>query len=326
MPSDDFNKMLKISERLNNQFKPIFKIDKQLASIKEIPRPAMKTINIVNELKISQPLTQTRMYDSLAIKNFTSTVSDLLSTYTMQNIDNNFRNAFQPFCIAISELLQNVDISAITKSMLVFSSAISSLTTPVDIENDVYEESLDTVLEDAYSDPSIKKLGKYIINNAKSKVSEYSDTFFEAIEVINNKFEASKTSKACKKLLILILRIIFECIICNFVNNLLEKPIPPTINYTINNYYNIDECNELLSDIETIKELNIHTLAVINKDAKIYRSNSLKSGVCSKLQNGQLVHIVHKNKKWCNIKWIANGEEHYGWVQNYHLNSLIIDN
>ena len=54
-------------------------------------------------------------------------------------------------------------------------------------------------------------------------------------------------------------------------------------NKSINNYYNIDKSNELLSDIEAIKELNIDSLAVINNDVKIYRSNSLKSGVCSKL-------------------------------------------
>ena len=138
MPHDDLNKILRISERLDNQFRPIFEINKQTAAIRAMSQPAIETINIFNELKNSQPLTYTNIYDSPGVKSLVSTVSDLLSTYAIPNINDSFYNAVRPMLVTISNSLQNIDTSAMTKSILSFSAAISSLPTSIDIENDIY--------------------------------------------------------------------------------------------------------------------------------------------------------------------------------------------
>lgn len=322
MPSDDLNKMLKISERLNNQFKPIFEMNKQLVAVREITQPAMETINIFNEVKNSYRLMHTDIYNLPGVNCLISTMSDALSTYAIINKNDNFRRVIQPLYATASELFRSIDTSTISASLLHLSSTVEVLTKTEHTD----EDTVDSILENAYSDPYVRKAGKEIIKNIKSDTAEYINNLNEAIELIDNRIHANKISKITSSILLWILNIIIGTLIGTFITNLISKPIPTTINYTINNYYNVDESNKLSSDIEAIKELNINTLAVINKNVKIYRSNSLKSGVCSKLQNGQLVYVIHKNKKWCNIKWIANGEEHYGWVQNYHLNSLIIEN
>ena len=86
-------------------------------------------------------------------------------------------------------------------------------------------------------------------------------------------------------------------------------------NYTqqVNNYYVVGMgCD--------VKELNTTKYRIVNRKSIVRLKHDCHSIVIEKLEEGQVVRIINKYKKWRQIIWEnGDGEECMGWIQNYKL-------
>lgn len=93
---------------------------------------------------------------------------------------------------------------------------------------------------------------------------------------------------------------------------------PTTINnynYTqqVNNYYVVGFGYDA-------KELNTTKYRIVNRESIVRLKHDCHSIVIEKLEEGQIVRIRDKYKKWRQIIWEnEDGEECMGWIQNYKL-------
>ena len=86
-------------------------------------------------------------------------------------------------------------------------------------------------------------------------------------------------------------------------------------NYTqqVNNYYVVGMGYDA-------KELNMTKYRIVNRESIVRLKHDCHSIVIEKLEEGQIVRIINKYKKWRQIIWEnEDGEEYMGWIQNYKL-------
>lgn len=86
-------------------------------------------------------------------------------------------------------------------------------------------------------------------------------------------------------------------------------------NYTqqVNNYYVVGFGYDA-------KELNTTKYRIVNRESTVRLKHDCHSVVIEKLEEGKVVRIIDKYKKWRQIIWEnENGEECMGWIQNYKL-------
>lgn len=81
----------------------------------------------------------------------------------------------------------------------------------------------------------------------------------------------------------------------------------------VNNYYIVGMgCDA--------QELNTIQYRIVNRDTIVRLKHDCHSQVIGKLEEGQIVRIVDKYKKWRQIVWEdEEGEASFGWIQNYKL-------
>jgi len=86
-------------------------------------------------------------------------------------------------------------------------------------------------------------------------------------------------------------------------------------NYTqqVNNYYVVGMGYDA-------KELNTTKYRIVNRESIVRLKHDCHSIVIEKLEEGKVVRIIDKYKKWRQIIWEnEDGEECMGWIQNYKL-------
>ena len=86
-------------------------------------------------------------------------------------------------------------------------------------------------------------------------------------------------------------------------------------NYTqqVNNYYVVGMGYDA-------KELNMSKFRIVNRESTVRLKHDCHSLVIEKLEEGQVVRIINKYKKWRQIIWEnEDDEECMGWIQNYKL-------
>ena len=86
-------------------------------------------------------------------------------------------------------------------------------------------------------------------------------------------------------------------------------------NYTqqVNNYYVVGRGYDA-------KELNTTKYRIVNRESIVRLKHKCHSIVIEKLEEGKVVRIIDKYKKWRQIIWEnEDGEECMGWIQNYRL-------
>lgn len=91
-------------------------------------------------------------------------------------------------------------------------------------------------------------------------------------------------------------------------------------NYTqqVNNYYVVGMGYD-------VKKLNTTKYRIINIESIVRLKHDCHSIVIEKLEEGQVVRIIDKYKKWRQIIWEnEDGEECMGWIQNYKLTEFKI--
>lgn len=91
-------------------------------------------------------------------------------------------------------------------------------------------------------------------------------------------------------------------------------------NYTqqVNNYYVVGRGYDA-------KELNTIKYRIVNRESIVRLKHNCHSIVIEKLEEGKVVRIIDKYKKWRQIIWEnEEGEECMGWIQNYKLTEFKI--
>ena len=91
-------------------------------------------------------------------------------------------------------------------------------------------------------------------------------------------------------------------------------------NYTqqVNNYYVVGMGYDA-------KELNTTKYRIVNRESIVRLKHNCHSIVIEKLEEGKVVRIIDKYKKWRQIIWEnEEGEECMGWIQNYKLTEFKI--
>ena len=91
---------------------------------------------------------------------------------------------------------------------------------------------------------------------------------------------------------------------------------------TINNYNYTQQVNNyyIVGMGYDAKELNTTKYRIVNRESIVRLKHDCHSIVIEKLEEGKVVRIIDKYKKWRQIIWEnEDGEECMGWIQNYKL-------
>lgn len=91
---------------------------------------------------------------------------------------------------------------------------------------------------------------------------------------------------------------------------------------TINNYNYTQQVNNyyIVGMGYDAKELNTTKYRIVNRESIVRLKHDCHSIVIEKLEEGKVVRIIDKYKKWRQIIWEnEDGEECMGWIQNYRL-------
>ena len=91
---------------------------------------------------------------------------------------------------------------------------------------------------------------------------------------------------------------------------------------TINNYNYTQQVNNyyIVGMGYDAKELNTTKYRIVNRESIVRLKHDCHSIVIEKLEEGKVVRIIDKYKKWRQIIWEKeDGEECMGWIQNYRL-------
>lgn len=93
-------------------------------------------------------------------------------------------------------------------------------------------------------------------------------------------------------------------------------------NLSINNYNYTQQVNNyyIVGMGYDAKELNTTKYRIVNRESIVRLKHDCHSIVIEKLEEGKVVRIIDKYKKWRQIIWEnEDGEECMGWIQNYRL-------
>lgn len=94
-----------------------------------------------------------------------------------------------------------------------------------------------------------------------------------------------------------------------------QPSVSNTFNQTlqVNNYYVINMGYD-------VSELNMDNFRIVNCDVAVRLKHNCHSKIVEQLEEGQIIRIIGKYKKWRQVVW-KNEEDELcmGWIQNYNL-------
>lgn len=94
-----------------------------------------------------------------------------------------------------------------------------------------------------------------------------------------------------------------------------QPSVSNTFNQTlqVNNYYVINMGYD-------VSELNMDNFRIVNCDVAVRLKHNCHSKIVEQLEEGQIIRIIGKYKKWRQVVW-KNEEDEFcmGWIQNYNL-------
>ena len=241
---------------------------------------------------------------------------------------------------ALNEMVEPLKISANLLKINEISASISGLSTIMQeagsasfISQSLKNNSAFSALsEKALEDININLLGR-ITDQVFSESEEWNiDTVSETIAMEYEKATDISSNKENQNLPITEKRKIdakeirewlsFIMTIISFVMGITNSSATTINNYNytqqVNNYYVVGMGYD-------VKKLNTTKYRIINIESIVRLKHDCHSIVIEKLEEGQVVRIIDKYKKWRQIIWEnEDGEECMGWIQNYKLTEFKI--
>ena len=286
----------------------------------------MESLSMMGNLMTNQTAWM-KKYDFTEIKSFTENMSNALGVNNY-NIDGAVR--------ALNEMVEPLKISANLLKINEISASISGLSTIMQEAGSASFISQSLKNNSAFSDLSEKALEDININllgrvtdQVFSESEEWNiDTVSETVAMEYEK----ATDKENQNLQITEKRKIdakeirewlsFIMTIISFVMGITNSSATAINNYNytqqVNNYYVVGMGYD-------VKKLNTTKYRIINRESIVRLKHDCHSIVIEKLEEGQVVRIIDKYKKWRQIIWEnEDGEECMGWIQNYKLTEFKI--
>lgn len=286
----------------------------------------MESLSMMGNLMTNQTAWM-KKYDFTEIKSFTENMSNALGVNNY-NIDGAVR--------ALNEMVEPLKISANLLKINEISASISGLSTIMQEAGSASFISQSLKNNSAFSDLSEKALEDININllgrvtdQVFSESEEWNiDTVSETVAMEYEK----ATDKENQNLQITEKRKIdakeirewlsFIMTIISFVMGITNSSATTINNYNytqqVNNYYVVGMGYD-------VKKLNTTKYRIINRESIVRLKHDCHSIVIEKLEEGQVVRIIDKYKKWRQIIWEnEDGEECMGWIQNYKLTEFKI--
>ena len=290
----------------------------------------MESLSMMRNLMTNQTAWM-KKYDFTEIKSFTENMSNALGVNNY-NIGGAVR--------ALNEMVEPLKISANLLKINEISASISGLSTIMQeagsasfISQSLKNNSAFSALsEKALENININLLGR-VTDQVFSESEEWNiDTVSETIAMEYEKATDISSNKENQNLPITEKRKIdakeirewlsFIMTIISFVMGITNSSATPINNYNytqqVNNYYVVGMGYD-------VKKLNTTKYRIINRESIVRLKHDCHSIVIEKLEEGQVVRIIDKYKKWRQIIWEnEDGEECMGWIQNYKLTEFKI--
>lgn len=285
----------------------------------------MESLSMMRNLMTNQTAWM-KKYDFTEIKSFTESMSNALGVNNY-NIGGAVR--------ALNEMVEPLKISANLLKINEISASISGLSTIMQeagsasfISQSLKNNSAFSALsEKALENININLLGR-VTDQVFSESEEWNiDTVSETIAMEYEKATDISSNKENQNLPITEKRKIdakeirewlsFIMTIISFVMGITNSSATTINNYNytqqVNNYYVVGMGYD-------VKKLNTTKYRIINRESIVRLKHDCHSIVIEKLEEGQVVRIIDKYKKWRQIIWEnEDGEECMGWIQNYRL-------
>lgn len=290
----------------------------------------MESLSMMRNLMTNQTAWM-KKYDFTEIKSFTENMSNALGVNNY-NIGGAVR--------ALNEMVEPLKISANLLKINEISASISGLSTIMQeagsasfISQSLKNNSAFSALsEKALENININLLGR-VTDQVFSESEEWNiDTVSETIAMEYEKATDISSNKENQNLPITEKRKIdakeirewlsFIMTIISFVMGITNSSATTINNYNytqqVNNYYVVGMGYD-------VKKLNTTKYRIINRESIVRLKHDCHSIVIEKLEEGQVVRIIDKYKKWRQIIWEnEDGEEFMGWIQNYKLTEFKI--
>lgn len=286
----------------------------------------MESLSMMRNLMTNQTAWM-KKYDFTEIKSFTENMSNALGVNNY-NIGGAVR--------ALNEMVEPLKISANLLKINEISANISDLSTIMQeagsasfVSQSLKNNSAFSALsEKALEDININLLGR-VTDQVFSESEEWNiDTVSETVameyEKATDKENQNLQITEKRKIDVKEIRewLSFIMTIISFVMGITNSSATTINNYNytqqVNNYYVVGMGYD-------VKKLNTTKYRIINRESIVRLKHDCHSIVIEKLEEGQVVRIIDKYKKWRQIIWKnEDGEECMGWIQNYKLTEFKI--
>ena len=323
----DTTMMKEVSSIARNSF--LIETQKKLSGYNEILKPLhMKSFSVIGKIVAEQTALMGK-YDYLGIKNLTENVSSILGK-NVYNISGTISTLNQ-MMESLKSSVNFSEISELTTSMPGLPTILQevgrgSLVSEILKNNSTFSALSQKTLEDV----NIILLGR-VTDQVFSESEEWDiDTVSETIsmeyekemDISSNKDNQSMSIAEKRKVDIKEIREWLSLIITllSFVLSIMNSSSTTINNYAqqINNYYVVGMGYDA-------KELNMTKYRIVNRECSVRLKHDFSSIVIENLDEGQVVRIIDKYKKWRQIVWVnEGGEECMGWIQNYKLSEFKI--
>ncbi|MBR0456876.1 MAG: hypothetical protein IJJ01_09430 [Firmicutes bacterium] len=197
----------------------------------------------------------------------------------------------------------NRNVNAFLEYNLDYSKMFSALTSVLesmeDGSNHDFEEIVDKTADQYESD------------------SDYEEEIIEEIKDVKNQQNEKRKefSAILKKILLYFLFVLMPIMIDNGIQTVLQNNPPE-----VNQYYIQNVTNTIAEEGYNIDELDGYGYRIVSEDSMPRQKPDRSSRVTGHLKKGDVVRVVGKYKKWLEITWVdIEGNETYGWIQNYRL-------
>jgi len=195
----------------------------------------------------------------------------------------------------------NKNVSAFFEYDLDYSKIISALTSVLESMENVDDYDFEEIVD--------KTAGQY-----ESDSDHEEEIIDEIKDAKNQQNEKRKEFNAIlKKILLYFLFVLMPIMIDNGIQMVLHNNPPE-----VNQYYVQNVTNIIAEGGYDIEELDGYR--IVSEDSKLRQKPDRSSRVTGHLKKGDVVRVVGKYKKWLEVTWVdIEGNETYGWIQNYRL-------
>ena len=203
----------------------------------------------------------------------------------------------------------NKNVSAYLEHNLDYSKIISALTSVLESMEDADDYDFEEIVDKT-------------ANQYKSDSDHEEEIIDEIKDSKNQQNEKRKEFSAIlKKILLYFLFVLMPIMIDNGIQMVLHNNPPE-----INQYYVQNVTNIIADEGYDIDELDGYGYRIVSEDSMPRQKPDRSSRVTGHLKKGDVVRVVGKYKKWVEITWVdIEGNETYGWIQNYRLTGFVID-